>query len=104
MNDLLDKDTSAADLPDNDSNTELPNELTLLKERATLMGIHFHPSIGIASLSAKINAALTDASMTAKFNAALADTTPAAPTARTINTGKRPLPCVINVCVRKPPN
>jgi len=34
------------------------DEITLLKERATLMGIKFHPSVGVATLAAKIEAAL----------------------------------------------
>ena len=38
----------------------IPDELTLLKERADIMGIKYHPSIGVDSLKAKINTALAD--------------------------------------------
>jgi len=36
-----------------------PSELDLLKERATLMGITFHPTIGLEKLKAKVDAKLT---------------------------------------------
>lgn len=42
-------------------NTEVfeeKDELTLLKERADLMGITYHPSIGLAKLKEKVNEAL----------------------------------------------
>ena len=35
-----------------------PDELTLLKNRAKLMGITHHPSIGLVKLKAKVNARL----------------------------------------------
>lgn len=55
--------------PDVNNETEnvIPDELTLLKERATLMGIQFHPSIGVATLAAKIEAALAS-EQTAKLD------------------------------------
>ena len=37
-----------------ENNTEQPNELELLKQRATIMNIQFHPSIGIDKLKEKI--------------------------------------------------
>lgn len=71
MSDLFDPNTTIAppaadlsatddnvELPKNEDNADLPDELTLLKERATLMGITFHPAIGAVSLAAKIAAAL----------------------------------------------
>lgn len=36
-----------------------PDELTVLKERASLMGISFHPSIGLDKLREKVNEAVT---------------------------------------------
>jgi hypothetical protein len=36
------------------------DELTLLKERATLIGIQYHPSIGLDKLREKVSAALKD--------------------------------------------
>jgi len=45
------EDTSKANLAE--------QELNLLKERATIMGIKFHPAIGIDTLKAKIEAQLT---------------------------------------------
>lgn len=38
---------------------EVTDELTLLKERADLMGITYHPSIGVEKLRDKINSALS---------------------------------------------
>lgn len=38
---------------------ETTDELTLLKERADLMGIEYHPSIGLEKLKERINAVLT---------------------------------------------
>lgn len=35
-----------------------PDELTVLKERATMMNISFHPSIGLEKLREKVNAAM----------------------------------------------
>jgi hypothetical protein len=37
---------------------EVPDELTLLKERAATMGIKFHPSIGLDTLKEKVNSKL----------------------------------------------
>lgn len=39
--------------------TQLPDELTQLKERATKLGIKFHPSIGLDALKEKVNDLLT---------------------------------------------
>lgn len=43
-----------------DDMTEVRDELAVLKERAALMGMSFHPSISVAKLRDKINAALQD--------------------------------------------
>ena len=44
---------------DNDlSAAELPDELTTLKGRADLLGIAYHPSIGVEKLREKVKAAL----------------------------------------------
>lgn len=50
------------DLPeDKDLNeAEAPSELDSLKARATLLGIQFHPSIGLEKLREKVNAKLND--------------------------------------------
>jgi hypothetical protein len=40
----------------------LKDELTLLKERAAIMGIQYHPSIGVDKLREKVTAALKDPS------------------------------------------
>lgn len=37
---------------------ETQDELSVLKERATMLGIDFHPSIGLAKLREKVNAAV----------------------------------------------
>jgi hypothetical protein len=42
----------------NDITNDAPNELDTLKERATTMGIKFHPSISIDKLRDKVNVAL----------------------------------------------
>jgi hypothetical protein len=39
----------------------IPNELTLLKQRADLMGIKYHPNIGIDALRDKVNTLLATA-------------------------------------------
>lgn len=39
--------------------TDVPDELTTLKARATQMGIYFHPSIGVEKLKEKINGKLS---------------------------------------------
>lgn len=44
---------------ENDDLTTAVDELTSLKARADLMGISYHPSIGVEKLREKINAALT---------------------------------------------
>ena len=43
---------------DTTSTENQPSELELLKERATQMGISFHPSIGVDKLRAKVDAAI----------------------------------------------
>lgn len=40
---------------------EIPDELTSLKARADMMGITYHPSIGVEKLREKVVAALSDA-------------------------------------------
>ena len=47
--------TSAAETQSTETQ---PTELELLKERATQMGISFHPSIGVDKLRAKVDAAI----------------------------------------------
>ncbi len=37
---------------------QMPDELTALKQRADLMGISYHPTIGLEKLRAKVNAAV----------------------------------------------
>jgi hypothetical protein len=49
---------------------EQPSELDLLKQRANLMGISFHPNIGLPKLKAKVNAALAPSEEAATINAA----------------------------------
>lgn len=46
------------DMSDEANKTKV-DELTLLKERADLMGIKYHPSIGLATLKEKVNSALS---------------------------------------------
>lgn len=48
--------TIDSDLPE----LEVPDELTSLKARADLLGISYHPSIGVEKLREKINAKLND--------------------------------------------
>jgi hypothetical protein len=45
----------------NDTDTDLivPDELTSLKSRADLLGVKYHPSIGVDALRDKVNAAVT---------------------------------------------
>lgn len=43
----------------NDDLGEIPDELTTLKSRADLLGITYHPSIGLEKLRDKINSAVT---------------------------------------------
>ena len=42
----------------NEDVLEMPDELTSLKQRADLMGLSYHPSIGLEKLREKVNAAL----------------------------------------------
>lgn len=43
----------------NEDVLEMPDELTSLKQRADLLGISYHPSIGLEKLREKVNAAVT---------------------------------------------
>ena len=43
----------------NEDVLEMPDELTTLKQRADLLGISYHPSIGLEKLREKVNAAVT---------------------------------------------
>ena len=43
----------------NEEVLEMPDELTALKQRADLLGISYHPSIGLEKLREKVNAAVT---------------------------------------------
>lgn len=65
----------------NDDVSTPTDELTILKERATQMGIKFHPSIGVESLRQKVNAVLQDKMTVAQANADTggASNAPAAP-------------------------
>lgn len=42
----------------NEEEIQMPDELTALKQRADLLGISYHPSIGLDKLRAKVNAAV----------------------------------------------
>ncbi len=42
-----------------EDSTNLPDELTALKQRADLLGVSYHPSIGVDKLREKVNAAVT---------------------------------------------
>lgn len=46
-------------IDDDVEDTTLPSELDSLKKRADLMGIKFHPSIGLEALRAKVNDTVT---------------------------------------------
>lgn len=64
-----------SDTQNSESTENTPEqELVLLKERATTMGITFHPSIGVATLKAKIEEALAG-----KVVAAIPEATPGEP-------------------------
>ena len=43
----------------NEDVLEMPDELTSLKQRADLLGLSYHPSIGLEKLRDKVNAALS---------------------------------------------
>jgi hypothetical protein len=43
---------------DTDTELQMPDELTALKERADLMGVKYHPSISLEKLRDKVNAAM----------------------------------------------
>lgn len=47
-------------IDDQEEELEMPDELTALKARADLMGMSYHPSIGVDKLRAKIDAALEE--------------------------------------------
>ena len=48
---------------------QMPDELTALKARADLLGISYHPSIGLEKLRDKVNAAMTSDEPQAKVEA-----------------------------------
>jgi hypothetical protein len=43
---------------DQDTEAQLPSRLDLLKQRADILGVTYHPSIGVEKLQEKVNAAL----------------------------------------------
>lgn len=45
----------------NEDSIQMPDELTALKARADLMGVSYHPSIGLEKLREKVNAAVNAA-------------------------------------------
>lgn len=51
----------------NDTDTQ-PDELTSLKQRADLMGISYHPSIGVDKLREKVNAVIVKPSLRDSIN------------------------------------
>lgn len=53
---MSDKTAATADNTQDDD--LVPDELTLLKKRADMVGLSYHPSIGVASLKAKLEAHL----------------------------------------------
>lgn len=53
-------------MTDLDHDLPIPDELTTLKERADLMGLDYHPSIGLEKLRAKVLAAQSNAPDEAK--------------------------------------
>ena len=53
------------ELPETNDTDLVQDELTVLKKRADVMGISYHPSIGLDKLKEKVNAVLTDGPVTA---------------------------------------
>lgn len=51
-------ENSTVNKTDEDNDIQAPDELTMLKQRATQMGIKFRPQIGVDSLRDKVNAAI----------------------------------------------
>jgi len=49
---------------DNDVETNLPSELETLKARADLMGLSYHPNIGLGKLKERIEASVSGDSVT----------------------------------------
>lgn len=47
-----------SDIEETTDESQVPDELTVLKQRADMMGIQYHPSIGLDKLKAKVNARL----------------------------------------------
>jgi hypothetical protein len=47
------------EITQNDGAVQMPDELTALKQRADLLGISYHPSIGVDKLREKVNATVT---------------------------------------------
>lgn len=62
----------SADLIDN-SDLPVPSRLESLKQKADLLGIRYHPSIGEEALAAKIDAKMAEAPATTAVAAAAAD-------------------------------
>ena len=48
-----------SDIDNDQTETPVQDELTALKARATMLGLAFHPSIGLEKLREKVNAAVT---------------------------------------------
>lgn len=69
---------------DIDNDLVAPDELTTLKSRADLLGIHYHPSIGLEKLREKVNGAVTSKD----------ETEPAVTAAATDEDPKNTLPAV----------
>lgn len=55
---MSDQDNAPVQDNEADAAIQAPDELTQLKSRATLMGIQFHPTIGVEKLRAKIQEAI----------------------------------------------
>ena len=64
---------------------EIPDELTMLKQRATMMGITFSNNIGVDSLKKKIEDKMNDVPETSEAPAPLVDPAPAAVTEKQDN-------------------
>lgn len=67
-----------SEILNDDDGLEVPDEMTALKARADMLGLSYHPSIGLEKLRAKINDALADKPAAVE---AVPESTPAAPKA-----------------------
>jgi hypothetical protein len=68
-----------SEILNDDDGLEVPDELTALKARADMLGLSYHPSIGVEKLRTKINDALADKPAEPdEVEAAPEDTAPAA--------------------------